>query len=79
MDFAQLCTAETFLLWIGRKLLSLNHENIFTTRGLPQEKTKNRKIKKRLHAVKERDIQMAKSEVRNSSNPAAELSLKQRD
>lgn len=78
MDFAQLCTAETFLLWIGRKLLSLNQENIFTTRGLPQEKTKNKK-KKRLHAVKERDIQMAKSKVRNSSNPAAELSLKQRD
>lgn len=79
MDFAQLCTAETFLLWIGRKLLSINHENIFTTRGLPQEKNKKQKKKKRLHAAKERDIQMAKSGVRNSSNPAAELSLKQRD
>lgn len=68
--------------WIGRKLLNLNHENIFTRCGLPQQKYKNKSKKKKrkkcVHAVKKQDIQMAKSEVWSSSDPAAELSLKQK-
>lgn len=59
MDFAQLCTAETFLLDCEETPQPKSRKHIYNPRPAAAKSENEKKKKKCLHAVKEQDKQMA--------------------